>query len=141
MIIGYTDIDGDLLHLNHLKFFKECRQYCDYLIIGVCSDAYTTSYKRAPILDENTRLETVKECHYVDHCFLVDSRQMPITQEFMKTYQIDIVFHAHTLEDHIYYKKFYEIPITQNKFKRLEYGDGVSTSKIISIIKKRFKEI
>ena len=53
MLIGYADIVGDLLHLNHIKFFKECHKYCDYLIVGICSDEYSTKYKRPPILNEN----------------------------------------------------------------------------------------
>lgn len=137
MIIGYADIVGDLLHLNHIKFFKECRQKCDYLIVGVCSDTYATSYKRVPILDENTRLETVKECQYVDTAIIVDGRHVPITQEFIDEHKIDIVFHAHTLEEHAFHRQFYEVAIAQNKFTRMDYHEGVSTSKIIEIIKNR----
>jgi len=141
MVIGYADIVGDLLHLNHIKFFKECREHCDYLIVGVCSDVYATSYKRSPILDENTRLETVKECQYVDKAILVDDRHIPITQEFIDEHKIDIVLHAHTPEEHEFHRQYYEVAISQNKFTRMEYHEGVSTSKIIEIIKKRFKEI
>lgn len=137
MVIGYADIVGDLLHLNHIKFFKECKEHCDFLIVGVCSDAYATSYKRKPILDENTRLNTVTECKYVDKAIIVDERHVPITQEFIDEHNIDIAMHAHTLEEHDFHRQFYEVAIAQNMFKRMDYHEGVSTSKIIEIIKNR----
>ena len=137
MRIGYADIVGDLLHLNHIKFFKECRKYCDYLIVGICSDEYSTKYKRTPILNENIRLETVQECVYVDKAVIIDERHIPITQEFIDEHKIDIVMHAHNLEEDEFYQKFYTLAIEQNKFKRLEYHEGISTSKIIELIKNR----
>lgn len=138
MIIGYADIVGDLLHLNHIKFFKECKQHCDYLIVGVCSDAYSTSYKRLPVLNENVRRETVEECKYVDKAIIVDERHVPITQEFIDEHKINIVMHAHTPEEHPFHRQFYEVAIAQNMFKRLEYHEGISTSKIIDIIKNTY---
>lgn len=138
MIIGYADIVGDLLHLNHIKFFQECKKYCDFLVVGVCSDKYATSYKRKPILDEDTRINTVRECKYVDKAVIVDERHVPITQEFIDEHKINIVMHAHTLEEHNFHRQFYEVAIAQNMFKRLEYHEGVSTSKIIDIIKNRY---
>lgn len=138
MIIGYADIVGDLFHLNHIKFLKECKNHCDYLIVGVCSDNYSTSYKRTPILNEHVRKDTIEECKYVDKVLIVDERHIPITLEFIAKHNINIVMHGHTLEEDGFYKQFYEVPISQNIFKRLEYHQGVSTSKIIDIIKKRY---
>lgn len=133
-IIGYADIVGDLFHSNHIKFLKECKKYCNFLIVGICTDEYCKSYKRKPIFNESERLFLVNECKYVDKCFLVNENQMPIRKEFIDEYKIDHIFHAHTKEEHNIYKKFYEIPIKLNKFIRIDYHDGTSTSSIINSI-------
>ena len=91
-IIGYADIVGDLFHSNHIKFLKDCKKYCDFLIVGICTDEYCKSYKRKPILNESERLFLVNECKYVDKCFLVNENQMPIRKEFIDEYKIDHIF-------------------------------------------------
>ena len=138
LTIGFADIVGDLFHYNHINFFKKCKMYCDYLIIGVCSDDFCKGYKRPPILDENERIYTVGECQYVDKTLLINETDYPFSKDFMDLHRIDIVFHAHTLEESSKYDKYYIYPINQNKFKRLDYSDGVSTSKLIQKIKDNY---
>jgi len=133
--IGYTDIVGDLFHCNHINFLKECKTYCDFLIVGVCTDNYCKPYKRIPILNENDRLFMVEECKYVNKAFLVDDKHMPIREDFIKDYKIDYVFHAHSKEEHEKYKIYYDVPIKLNKFIRLDYSSGISTSNIIKKIR------
>jgi glycerol-3-phosphate cytidylyltransferase len=134
--IGYADIVGDLFHSNHIKFLKKCKEYCDYLIVGVCTDEYCKPYKRIPILNEEDRLFLISECKYVDKCFLVDENQIPIKKDFINKHNIDYVFHAHSKEEHEKYKIYYNVPINMDKFIRLDYGEGISTSSIINKISK-----
>lgn len=138
MIIGYTDIVGDLFHYNHINFFKQCREYCDYLIVAVCSDNFCKGYKRKPILNENERLLSVSNSKYIDKCFIIDINNEPLNKEFMDKYNIDIVFHAHNEDENDKYNTYFSYPIQQNKFKRLDYNEGISTSKIINIIKEYY---
>ena len=56
----------------------------------------------------------------------------------MDKYNIDIVFHAHNEDENDKYNKYFSYPIQQNKFKRLDYNEGISTSKIINIIKEYY---
>ena len=37
-IIGITFGSFDLCHYGHVLMFEECKQHCDYLIVGVQSD-------------------------------------------------------------------------------------------------------
>lgn len=37
-IIGFTSVVGDLLHAGHALMLDECKQYCDYLYVGIISD-------------------------------------------------------------------------------------------------------
>lgn len=37
-VIGFTSVIGDLLHAGHVMMLNECKQYCDYLIVGIVGD-------------------------------------------------------------------------------------------------------
>jgi cytidyltransferase-like protein len=138
MIIGFADIVGDLFHYNHINFFKNCKEYCDYLIIGICSDDFCKDYKRIPVLSEQERLLSVKYCKYVDDCFIINCNKQKFDKEFIELHKIDKVFHAHNINEHDKYKQFYLYPIEANKFIRLDYNDGISTSKLINKIKNNY---
>ncbi len=74
MIRGFTCGAMDLLHAGHILMLKECKEQCDYLIVGLQTD---------PTLDrpeKNKPIETVKErmirlggCKYVDEIIIYDT--------------------------------------------------------------------
>ena len=136
MKIGYVDIVGDLFHYNHILFLKKCKEFCDYLIVGVCSDTFCEKYKRKPILTEKERLYSIQLCNIVDYSFIVEDDEIYITKQFMDKYKIDRVFHAHSIDENEIYNIYYKYPISVNKFKRLDYNTGISTTTIINRIKK-----
>jgi FAD synthetase len=52
----------DIVHPGHIHMLKEAKSYGDYLIVVVSRDEITRQVKgKAPMLDENTRLEHVKQ--------------------------------------------------------------------------------
>jgi len=132
MIIGYTDMVADLFHFGHVEFLEKCKNYCDYLIVGICSDDFCKDYKRVPIMNEAERLKSVSKCHFVDKVVL--DIPIPITQEFMKKHSIEIVFHAHSEEENDKYNAYYLEPIKSNKFLRLDYNSEISTTTLINRI-------
>ena len=38
LIIGFTSVVGDMLHAGHVLMLDECKQYCDYLYVGLIDD-------------------------------------------------------------------------------------------------------
>ena len=54
-MIALTIGTFDLLHFNHIKFLKKCKQYTDNLIVGLSSDELVKSYKRDPIITYENR--------------------------------------------------------------------------------------
>jgi len=72
--IGFTCGAFDLTHAGHYLMFKECKQNCDYLIVGLQIDP---SVDRA---DKNRPVQTLKErkiqleaCKYIDAIKLYDT--------------------------------------------------------------------
>ena len=50
-IRGITFGSFDLCHYGHVLMFEECKQYCDYLIVGVQSDPSIIDLKKIPLFN------------------------------------------------------------------------------------------
>jgi glycerol-3-phosphate cytidylyltransferase len=78
MIIGFTSGFFDIMHPGHIMMLEECKQYCDYLIVGVHSNKIKTPQpdgrkKNEPIWSPDERLLMVRANRHVDEAFLYDS--------------------------------------------------------------------
>ena len=130
-------IDGvfDLFHIGHIKLLMEIKESGNYyIIVGTHSDEDVKSYKRTPILKMKERAFAIRACRYVDE--VIENAPLIVTKEYIKEYNIDLVFHAHSKEDHEKYTKFYTAPQEMGIFRRVDYHDGISTSDIINRCKK-----
>ena len=66
-IVGITFGSFDLCHYGHILMFKECKEHCDYLIVGVQSDpSLDRSEKNKPIQSHEERAGVVESLRYVD---------------------------------------------------------------------------
>ena len=94
--VGYAFVVGDLLHIGHLKFLQKCKNYCDFLIVGVYVDELVASYKRKPIIPFEERLEIIKELRIVDMVIPVYDRDCtPALKKLMeKGWKIEFLFHG-----------------------------------------------
>ena len=68
MDIGFTCGAFDLLHAGHIAMLKECRDNCDYLIIGLHTNPTIDrpTIKNKPIQSVYERYLQLKGCEYVD---------------------------------------------------------------------------
>jgi len=90
MKIGYTGGVYDLLHVGHLSIFKNAKEQCDYLIVGVNSDELVRDYKsKTPAVPLEERIELVEAIKYVDK---VIPRHDLEKVQFAIDNKIDIVF-------------------------------------------------
>ena len=72
-IVGITFGSFDLCHYGHILMFKECKEHCDYLIVGVQSDpSLDRSEKNKPIQSHEERAGIVESLKYVDEIRLYD---------------------------------------------------------------------
>lgn len=66
-IVGITFGSFDLCHYGHILMFKECKEHCDYLIVGVQSDpSIDRPEKNKPIQSHEERAGIVESLRYVD---------------------------------------------------------------------------
>lgn len=69
--IGYTTGVFDLFHIGHLNVLKRAKEQCDFLIVGVTTDALCFERKgKMPIICEADRVKIVEAIRYVDRVVL-----------------------------------------------------------------------
>ncbi|WP_422615394.1 adenylyltransferase/cytidyltransferase family protein [Pantoea ananatis] len=119
-IVGYTSGIFDLFHKGHENYLQLCRQYCDYLIVGVDSDSRTKALKGEgrPIENASIRMKHVKE-----HCDLVFEKLYP-SRIYFEMFKPAILFRSFDGGK----------PIIHSDLKTLffPYTVGISTTIIIS---------
>ena len=82
----------DLFHVGHLNMFRRAKEQCDYLVVGVVSDAGVRKFKKAePFIPFEERLEMVRSCRYVDQ-----AEEIPLdyggTRDAWRMYHFDVQF-------------------------------------------------
>ena len=92
-IVGFTSGYFDIMHPGLVIMLKECKRYCDYLIVAV--NEYKNKkpqpdgrYKNEPIWTPNERLLMVSACRYTDEAFLYDGEKE--LYEYLKSHQDNI---------------------------------------------------
>ena len=67
MKVGITFGTFDLVHAGHMIMFKEAKEHCDYLIIGLHADpSVERPTKHSPIMTVKERGIILEACKYID---------------------------------------------------------------------------
>ncbi len=71
---GFTCGAFDLCHAGHILVFKECKQVCDYLIVGLQSDpSIDRPEKNKPVMSVEERKIILGAIRYVDEIVTYDT--------------------------------------------------------------------
>src|SRR5699024_2307282 len=72
--IGYTTGVFDLFHIDHLNILRRAKEECDYLIVGVTTDAEDLSVKNnQQIIHFEERVEIIQALKCVDEAVAEDN--------------------------------------------------------------------
>lgn len=130
----YMDGIFDLFHIGHLSAIRQASILGDKLIIGITSDSDATSYKRAPIISQQERIEIVSSIKGVD--YVICPCPLVVTEEFCDDYGIDLVVHGFASEeDERRQYEFFKEVIRLGKFMKIPYYSGQSTTEILNKIR------
>jgi glycerol-3-phosphate cytidylyltransferase len=67
MITGFTCSAFDLLHAGHIEMLRECKEHCDWLIVGLHVDPRVDRpEKNKPVQSVYERYLQLRGCKYVD---------------------------------------------------------------------------
>ena len=88
-IIGITFGSFDLCHYGHALMFEECKESCDYLIVGVQSDpSIDRPEKNKPVQSHKERIGIVSSLKFVDEVISYDTEADLI--EILKKVEPDV---------------------------------------------------
>lgn len=88
--IGYTTGVYDMFHIGHLNILQRAKDLCDYLVVGVTTDALCLSRKgKTPVICEQDRASIVAAIRYVDRVVMQENMNK---LEAVKALGADVVF-------------------------------------------------
>jgi cytidyltransferase-like protein len=136
-VVGYADMVGDLLHWGHVRFLRECKRHCEYLVVGVDNDDLVKENKREPIIPFSKRFEVVESIRYVDEVrdSLSWNPAVMLEKLYSEGYNLKRYFHGN---DRVDPRAVEYIESIGGNAVITSYIEGVSTSTIIQTILEKF---
>jgi glycerol-3-phosphate cytidylyltransferase len=90
MRVGITFGSYDLLHIGHLNILSRSKSLCEYLVVGVSSDALNLSKKGvSTIYSQSERMKIVSSLRMVDYVFLEESLEKKL--DYIKQFHADVL--------------------------------------------------
>ena len=72
---GFTVGTFDMFHRGHLNLFRQAKEYCEYLVVGVHSDEWVMHCKNRPtVIPYEDRADIVGAIRYVDEVVKNETR-------------------------------------------------------------------
>lgn len=88
--IGFIQGTFDLFHIGHLNLIERAKQNCDYLIVGVNSDALVKDYKhKTPVIPLEERIRIIGALKDVDEAVVMEDRDKIAAA---KKYNFEVIF-------------------------------------------------
>ncbi|WP_368182433.1 adenylyltransferase/cytidyltransferase family protein [Aeromonas sp. R7-5] len=80
----------DVFHVGHINILERAKEYGDYLIVGISSDALNMAKKnRYPIYSQNERIKIIRALRCVDEVFIEESLELKMN--YIKQYSADVL--------------------------------------------------
>jgi rfaE bifunctional protein kinase chain/domain/rfaE bifunctional protein nucleotidyltransferase chain/domain len=87
----------DLLHIGHIKYLKEAKKICDFLVVSVTSDKFVRKGINRPYFNEKLRAESLAGLEVVD-CVCISENLHAV--KIIKSLRPNIYFKGSDYKDH-----------------------------------------
>ncbi len=116
-ISGFIEGTFDLFHIGHVKIFQKMREVFDTTIAAITTDEVMKTYKSAPIIPFEDRVEMIKSCKYIDKVIAAPPHSVA-TIEWMEKNNIDYVIQGVPREGYPqeFFEKWYSDPLKEHRF-------------------------
>jgi len=90
MRVGITFGTFDLLHVGHINILERAKKVCDYLVVGVSTDALNIAKKGdPPVYSQDERLRIVGSLRVVDYVFFEESLDQKA--DYIRQFNADVL--------------------------------------------------
>jgi glycerol-3-phosphate cytidylyltransferase len=80
----------DVFHVGHLRILERAREFGNYLMVGVSTDALNYSKKgRFPVYDQTERMTIIQALRCVDSVFPEES--LELKRHYIEEYRADVL--------------------------------------------------
>lgn len=118
VVVGFTCSAFDLFHAGHVAMLAECKQHCDYLIVGLQVDpSKDRPEKNSPIQSVYERYIQLRGCAYIDEVIPYENEQD--LENLLAIEDIHVRFLGKEYED----KKITGEEICEKRGIRLHFND------------------
>lgn len=133
-IIGYTTGVYNMFHIGHLNVIRKAKEQCDYLIVGISTDELVEKEKhKMPVIPYEERVAIVSALKYVDQVVPQPDKDKVAA---WKRYHFNKMFVGSDWEGtprwKVYEEEFRPLGVS---IIYLPYTDGISSTKLTSVIK------
>ncbi len=136
--VGYIAGVFDLFHKGHLNLLRRAKEQCDFLIVGVVSDAGVRKFKQVePFIPEEERLEIVRACRYVDQAEILPL-SFAGTRDAWHLFHFDVQFSGSDYQENAAWLSEREFLKRQGAdLVFFPYTQSTSSTRIKSLIQKK----
>jgi glycerol-3-phosphate cytidylyltransferase len=128
----------DLFHRGHVELLRRAKELGNKLIVAVNGDELVAKYKRRPFVSQENRLAVIVACKYVDDAFIIEEYD---NKEALIKYGIDIIVHGDDWVGSSYLEQIcvtQEFMDTHHiELVYLPYTKGISTSELVENIRNK----
>ena len=89
IVVGLSHGVFDLLHLGHIKHFKEAKKNCDLLIVSITADQHVNKGPNRPAFNQYQRIEALEAIEFIDYIILSNN---PSSKSIITKIKPDIYF-------------------------------------------------
>jgi ethanolamine-phosphate cytidylyltransferase len=124
-------VDGcfDMMHYGHANALRQAKELCEYLVVGVHSDAEVMRNKGIPVMSEQERYDSVRACKWVDE--VVEDAPYVTTLEVMDQYGCEVCVHGDDISTDANGNDTYQIVKDAGRFVECKRTQGVSTTELV----------
>jgi len=130
----YVDGIFDVFHFGHARALMQAKKLFPNvtLVVGVCNDAMTHTFKGKTVMTDLERAECLRHCRWIDE--IVENAPWFVNLPFMQEYQIDFVAHGSDIVVDSSGNDLYKFAKDRGQFLEVQRTEGISTSDLITRI-------
>ncbi|KAI8823557.1 uncharacterized protein EV422DRAFT_493933 [Fimicolochytrium jonesii] len=124
-------VDGcfDMMHYGHANALRQAKQFGDYLVVGVHSDAEIEKNKGPTVMKEKERYAAVAACKWVDE--VVEDAPYLTQVELLDQYDCDFCVHGDDITTLADGTDCYQKVKDAGRYKECKRTQGVSTTELV----------